>query len=179
MSRIGRKPILVPEKVKIELQNGTISVNGPKGNLSLKLPPSINVEVKEKEIIIKREGEDKKTKSLHGTFRALINNMVIGVTQGFKKELEIVGIGYKAQLKGTNLVLQLGFSHPVEVPIPSDLKVTLGGTNKITIEGIDKQKVGQFAAQIRAIYPPEPYKGKGIRYVQEIVRKKLGKAMAK
>ncbi|MCD6229105.1 MAG: 50S ribosomal protein L6 [Candidatus Omnitrophica bacterium] len=179
MSRIGRKPILVPEKVKIELQNGTISVNGPKGNLSLKLPPSINVEVKEKEIIIKREGEDKKTKSLHGTFRALINNMVIGVTQGFKKELEIVGIGYKAQLKGTNLVLQLGFSHPVEVPIPSDLKVTLGGANKITIEGIDKQKVGQFAAQIRAIYPPEPYKGKGIRYVQEIVRKKLGKAMAK
>ncbi|RKY39350.1 MAG: 50S ribosomal protein L6, partial [Candidatus Omnitrophota bacterium] len=136
-------------------------------------------EVKEKEIIIKREGEDKKTKSLHGTFRALINNMVIGVTQGFKKELEIVGIGYKAQLKGTNLVLQLGFSHPVEVPIPSDLKVTLGGANKITIEGIDKQKVGQFAAQIRAIYPPEPYKGKGIRYVQEIVRKKLGKAMAK
>ena len=179
MSRIGRKPILVPEKVKIELQNGTISVNGPKGNLSLKLPPSINVEVKEKEIIIKREGEDKKTKSLHGTFRALINNMVIGVTQGFKKELEIVGIGYKAQLKGTNLVLQLGFSHPVEVPIPSDLKVTLGGANKITIEGIDKQKVGQFAAQIRAIYPPEPYKGKGIRYVQEKVRKKLGKAMAK
>ncbi len=179
MSRIGRKPILIPEKVNVELKDRSVSVSGPKGNLSLKLPSPISVEIREKEIIVKRAGEDKKTKSLHGTFRALINNMVIGVTEGFKKELEIVGMGYKVQLKGTNLILQLGFSHSVEIPIPEDLKVTLGGANKITIEGIDKQRVGQFAAQLRAIYPPEPYKGKGIRYAQEVVRKKLGKAMAK
>jgi len=116
---------------------------------------------------------------MHGTTRALINNMIIGVKEGFKKGLEIVGTGYKAQLKGSTLVLQLGFSHPVEVNIPQDLKVTVEGQNKIFVEGVDKQRVGQFAANIRAIFPPEPYKGKGIRYIGEEVRRKLGKAMAK
>lgn len=179
MSRIGRKPIVVPQNVKVEIKDGSIQVKGPKGELSFSIPYLITVELKNGVIAVQRKSEDKKIKSLHGTTRALINNMIIGVTQGFKKELEVVGMGYKVQMKGNNLVLQLGFSHPVEVPSPPDLKVSTSGQNKIVIEGIDKQKVGQFAAQIRSIFPPEPYKGKGIRYAGEEVRKKLGKAMTK
>lgn len=179
MSRIGRKPIVVPEKVKVEIKDGSIHIKGPKGELSFSIPYLITAELAEGTIVIQRKSEDKKVKSLHGTTRALINNMMIGITEGFRKELEIVGMGYKVQMKGENLVLQIGFSHPVEIVPPAGLKVSTSGPNRIVIEGIDKQKVGQFAAQIRALYPPEPYKGKGIRYVGEEVRKKLGKAMTK
>lgn len=179
MSRIGRKPIPILEKVKVEVKDGIVYVEGPKGRLSLKLDPLINVKVEDNKVMVERKNDSKRAKSMHGTTRALINNMVIGVKEGFKKGLEIVGTGYKAQLKGNTLVLQLGFSHPVEVNIPQDLKVTVEGQNKISVEGIDKQRVGQFAANIRAIFPPEPYKGKGIRYIGEEVRRKLGKAMAK
>ncbi len=179
MSRIGRKPIPVLEKVKVEVKDGVVYIEGPKGRLSLRLDPLINVKVEDNKIVVGRRNDSKRAKSMHGTTRALINNMVIGVKEGFKRGLEIVGIGYKAQLKGNALVLQLGFSHPVEVNIPEDLKVTVEGQNKIFIEGIDKQKVGQFAASIRDIFSPEPYKGKGIRYIGEEVRRKLGKAMAK
>ncbi len=179
MSRIGRKPIPILEKVKVEVKDGVVYVEGPKGKLSLKLDPLINVKVEDNKIVVERKNDSKRAKSMHGTTRALINNMVTGVKEGFKKGLEIVGTGYKAQLKGNTLVLQLGFSHPVEVNIPEDLKVTVEGQNKIFVEGVDKQRVGQFAASIRAIFPPEPYKGKGIRYIGEEVRKKLGKAMAK
>jgi len=179
MSRIGRKPIPVLEKVKVEVKDGVVYIEGPKGRLSLRLDPLINVKVEDNKIVVERRNDSKRAKSMHGTTRALINNMVIGVKEGFKRGLEIVGIGYKAQLKGNALVLQLGFSHPVEVNIPEDLKVTVEGQNKIFIEGIDKQKVGQFAASIRDIFSPEPYKGKGIRYIGEEVRRKLGKAMAK
>lgn len=179
MSRIGRKPIPILEKVKVEVKDGIVYVEGPKGRLSLKLDPLINVKVEDNKVMVERKNDSKRAKSMHGTTRALINNMVIGVKEGFKKGLEIVGTGYKAQLKGNTLVLQLGFSHPVEVNIPQDLKVTVEGQNKIFVEGIDKQRVGQFAANIRAIFPPEPYKGKGIRYIGEEVRRKLGKAMAK
>jgi len=179
MSRIGRKPIPILEKVKVEVKDGVVYVEGPKGRLSLKLDSLINVKVEDNKIVVERKNDSKRAKSMHGTTRALINNMVTGVKEGFKKGLEIVGTGYKAQLKGNTLVLQLGFSHPVEVNIPEDLKVTVEGQNKIFVEGVDKQRVGQFAASIRAIFPPEPYKGKGIRYIGEEVRKKLGKAMAK
>ena len=179
MSRIGRKPIPILEKVKVEVKDKIVYVEGPKGKLSLKLDPLINVKVEDGKVVVERENDSKRAKSMHGTTRALINNMIIGVKEGFKKGLEVVGTGYKAQLKGNVLVLQLGFSHPVEVNIPQDLKVTVEGQSKIFVEGIDKQRVGQFAASIRAIFPPEPYKGKGIRYIGEEVRRKLGKAMAK
>ncbi|RKY41190.1 MAG: 50S ribosomal protein L6 [Candidatus Omnitrophota bacterium] len=179
MSRVGRKPISILENVKVEVKDRIIYVEGPKGKLSLNLDPLVDVRIENKNIIVERKNDSKKAKSMHGTTRALINNMVWGVKEGFKKSLEIIGTGYKAQLKGNNLVLQLGFSRPVEIAIPQDLKVNLGGQTRIIIEGVNKQRVGQFAAQIRAIFPPEPYKGKGIRYTGEEVRKKLGKAMAK
>jgi large subunit ribosomal protein L6 len=179
MSRVGKNPIPIPEKVKVEFKGSEISVQGPKGTLSLSLHPLIKVTVEEANIIVARQSEDKRAKALHGTMRALINNMVVGVTEGFKKELEIVGMGYKTQMKGKDLVLQMGFSHPVEITPPEGLKVSTSGPTKIIIEGIDKHQVGQFAAQLRDIYPPEPYKGKGIRYAGEEVRKKLGKAMTK
>jgi len=179
MSRVGKKPISNLDNVKVEVKDKIVYVEGPKGKLSLSLPSLIDVRIEDKKIIVERKNDSKRAKSMHGTIRALINNMVWGVKEGFKKSLEIVGTGYKAQLKGNNLVLQLGFSHPVEIVIPQDLKVSLEGQTRIIIEGVDKQRVGQFAAQIRAIFPPEPYKGKGIRYTGEEVRKKLGKAMAK
>ncbi len=179
MSRIGKKPIDIPQGVKVEIKERTIYVEGPKGKLNFKFHDLVDVEVTDNKIVVRRKNETREAKSLHGTTRALINNMVVGVKDGFRKELEIVGMGYRAQLKGNTLVLQLGFSHPVEISIPEDIKASVQGSNRITIEGIDKQRVGQFAAQIRSIFPPEPYKGKGIRYVGEEIRKKLGKAMAK
>jgi large subunit ribosomal protein L6 len=178
MSRIGRDPINLPDKVKAELKHNELFFEGPKGKTTFKVPPRINVKIEDKKIIVARESEEKKVRSLHGTIRALINNTVVGITDGFKKDLEIIGMGYKAQMKGNTLALQLGFSHPVEILVPDDLKVSVAGP-KVTIEGTDKQRVGQFSAQIRSLRPPEPYKGKGIRYSGEEVRKKLGKAMTK
>lgn len=179
MSRIGRKPVILPSGVKVESKDNVLTVTGDKGNLSLSIPFMIEIEVKEKEIVVSRKSEEKKVRSLHGTIRALVNNMVVGVSQGFKKELDIVGMGYKVQMKGNTLQMQIGFSHPVNMDAPEGLKVSTPAVNKIIVEGIDRHKVGQFAAHVRAVYPPEPYKGKGIRYTDEVVRKKLGKAMAK
>ncbi|MBN3041074.1 MAG: 50S ribosomal protein L6 [Candidatus Omnitrophica bacterium] len=179
MSRVGKQPIKIPKDVKVSIEKGVCLVQGPKNKLQLSMPAGIKAEIKEDTLSVTRESDLKTHKSLHGTIRVLIANMVEGVTKGFKKELEIVGVGYKAQMKGKNLVLNIGFSHPVEMNVPEGLKVTVPAQTRIIIEGFDKQLVGEFAARIRRIYPPEPYKGKGIRYSQEEVRKKLGKALAK
>ncbi len=179
MSRIGKQPIVVSKEVKIEIKDGVFSAQGPKGKLEFLFKSPIEIDFLENTLTVKRKNDSKIAKSLHGTTRAVIANLITGVTEGFKKELEIVGVGYKAQLKGKVLDLNLGFSHPVEIPVPEDLKVSLPANTRITVEGIDKQKVGQFAARLRKIYPPEPYKGKGVRYLGEEVRKKLGKALAK
>lgn len=179
MSRIGKQPVVLPKGVKASLDVSSLLIEGAKGKLSLRIPKGISLELAKDRIEVKRDNEEKLTHSLHGTIRAIINNMVKGVIEGYKKELHIVGTGYKAMMKGTNLVLALGFSHPVEIPVPKDLKVTAPNPNRIIVEGSDKQKVGQFAAMLRKIYPPEPYKGKGVRYVGEEVKKKLGKALAK
>ena len=179
MSKIGRRPIDLPKEVKLEIKSRSLFIEGPQGKLSLDLPNGILLERQEEKILIKRQLDSKKLRSLHGLVRALVANMVKGVSKGFKKELEIVGVGYKSQVKGNILILQVGFSHNVEIPIGKDLKVTCPSANRIVIEGIDKQKVGELAACVRRVMPPEPYKGKGIRYKAEQVRKKLGKAMAK
>ena len=179
MSRIGKQPVVLPKEVQVNIKDNKLEVKGPKGTLNLDIPTGITLEHKENEIVISRANDEKLTKSLHGTIRALINNMVIGVKDGFKKELEIQGVGYKAQMKGSDLVLNMGFSHPVEIKVPKNLKVSVPKPNRIDVEGVDKQCVGELAAKIRRWYPPEPYKGKGIRYVGEEVRKKLGKALAK
>ena len=179
MSRIGKEPITLPKGVKVKLEGKTCVVEGAKSKLYLDIPVGINIEIAENSVVVKRENDTKPVRSLHGTMRVLINNMVVGVTEGFKKELEIIGVGYKAQMKGKNLVLNIGFSHPVEMVVPEGLKASTPSVTRILIEGIDKQQVGEFAAKIRRIYPPEPYKGKGIRYVGEEVRKKVGKALAK
>jgi len=165
--------------VKVKLEKSLCLVEGSKGKLELAIPTGIAVEIGEADLAVKRENDSKELRSLHGTIRVLINNMVKGVTEGFKKDLEIIGVGYKAQIKGKDLVLNVGFSHLVEMPVPEGLNVSVPAPTKITVEGIDKQKVGEFAANIRRVYPPEPYKGKGIRYAGEEVRKKLGKALAK
>ncbi|MCP4652452.1 MAG: 50S ribosomal protein L6 [Candidatus Omnitrophica bacterium] len=179
MSRIGREPVVISDGVKVQLQGDVISVEGSKGKLNITLPENISVEIKDGAVVVTRTSELKTVRSLHGTIRALINNLIVGVNVGFKKELDIVGVGYKAQVKGESLALNMGFSHPVEMKVPQGLKVSTTSATHIVIEGIDKQKVGQFAANVREIYPPEPYKGKGIRYTGEEVRKKLGKALAK
>lgn len=178
MSKIGKRPIKLPEKVKVNFINNKILVEGPKGKLELEIPEQIKVKLEEDKIFVSRTSDQDEAKALHGLMRSLINNMVLGVTQGFEKELEIVGIGYRAQVKGKKLVLQLGFSHPVEYEIPEGITVETPSATTIVVKGIDKQKVGQIAAEIRACYKPEPYKGKGIRYKGEIVRKKVGKAVA-
>jgi len=179
MSRIGRKPIPVPQGVKVEIKGSTVAVQGSKGNLSWDLPEGITCEQKEAELMVTRAADTKKLRAFHGLARAMVNNMVVGVSTGYEKELHIVGVGYKAQMKGTTLVLQMGFSHPVEIEPPEGVTFATPAQTRITINGIDKQLVGEMAARIRRVYPPEPYKGKGIRYAGEEVRKKLGKAMGK
>ncbi len=176
MSRIGRSPIQLESGVAVKLSEGVISVKGPKGELSAPIPGNIGTEIGEEEVRFTCPDKKKETQALHGLTRALVANMVKGVTAGFSKGLEIQGVGYRADVKGKKLNLALGFSHPVEVGIPEGLSVSVDGTTNIKIEGIDKQLVGQFAADIRAIRPPEPYKGKGVRYAGEHVRRKVGKA---
>ncbi len=178
MSRIGKKLIIVPKEVKIEIKDGEILVNGPKGTLKLKLPPRIKIEIKDSQLAVSVAGSTKLDKSLHGLHRALIYNMVKGVTEGYTKQLEIIGVGFRAQVQGDNLNMQLGFSHPVNFSIPKELKVETPKPTQIIISGTDKRLVGEVASEIRAIYPPEPYKGKGIRYLGEFVKKKVGKAQA-
>lgn len=175
MSRIGKQAITILENVNVNLDNGKVLVKGQKGELNLNLPEKIEVEIKDKKIIVKSLGSDKKAKSLHGLYRTLINNMIIGVDKGFAKELELVGTGYRVKLEGVGLNISVGFSHPVKVEPPEGIKFELEGEKFIKVIGIDKILVGQIAANIRAIRKPEPYKGKGIRYKGEFVRRKAGK----
>ena len=178
MSRLGKKPLSVPKDVKITVNDNKVLVEGPKGKLNYGLPNRINVEVNEDQLLVKRAGDSKLDKSLHGLARALIANMIKGVTDGYGKDLEIIGVGFKAQVQGNKLNMQLGFSHPVNYAIPEGIKIETPKPTQIFIRGIDKEKVGKVAAEIRSVYPPEPYKGKGVRYVGEYIKKKVGKAQA-
>ena len=180
MSRVGRKPIPVPPDVKVTISDGNlVTVEGPKGKLVQKFHPDMIIKQEGDFIKVERPSDSRFHRSLHGLTRALLANMVTGVKDGFEKRLRVVGVGYRAQLQGDQLVMQLGYSHPVTFKIPEGIKVSLPAATRIVVEGADKAFVGKFAAEIRKIYPPEPYKGKGIRYVGEVVRRKLGKAMAK
>ena len=176
MSRIGRMPIAVPAGVTVEIaENNKVTVKGPKGTLERVLPSEMDTKLEDGQIVVTRPNDLKKMKSLHGLTRTLVNNMVIGVTEGYNKVLEINGVGYRAQKQGNKLVLSLGYSHPVEMVDPEGVTTTLEGQNKITVSGIDKEKVGQYAAEIREKRRPEPYKGKGIKYADEVIRRKVGK----
>lgn len=178
MSRVGKMPIKIPDKVKVRLENGTVHVEGPKGKLSFRIRPEVAVEVKEKEIVVTRKGDDGNHSAMHGMTRAVINNMVKGVSEGFTKILDIVGVGYKAEAKGKELLLSLGFSHPVNFPLPEGIEAKVDRQTRITLSGADRKVVGETAAKIRDIRPPEPYKGKGVRYAGEVVKQKVGKAAA-
>jgi len=178
MSRIGNKLIQVPSDVNVEVKDWAVHVKGPKGELKQTFSPRINIEVKDGQVFVKRNSDIKTDRALHGLYRSLINNMIKGVTAGYSKEMEIIGVGFKAAVQGTNLNIQLSFSHPVNFPIPQGIKIETPKPTFIVISGIDKQLVGKVATEIRSIYPPEPYKGKGIRFAGEYVKKKVGKAQA-
>ena len=177
MSRIGRMPIDIPAKVKVEVIDRKVLVEGPKGKLDFELPRRTSALVEGTQIKVNRDGDDAEARSLHGLSRAILNNMVKGVNEGFMKKLEIQGVGFKATVQGKNVNLSLGYSHPVNYPIPDQIKVTVEENTKVTIEGPSKEVVGQVAAEIRSYYPPEPYKGKGVRYVGEKVVRKEGKTV--
>ena len=174
MSRIGRKPVNIPAGVEVKINDGEITVKGPKGTLTQKYHPNMEVKVEGNEIIVSRPNDEKLNRSLHGLTRSNIHNMVVGVTEGFQKELDVNGVGYRVQKQGKNLVMNLGYSHQVIVSDNDDITIEAPTPN--IIKGIDKQKVGQFAAEVREKRPPEPYKGKGIKYVDEVIRRKEGKA---
>jgi len=176
MSRIGKEPISVPSDVQVSIEGRSVGVTGPKGSLDLDLPGEINVRQEDGTVLVERPNDDRKNKALHGLTRSLINNMVIGVSEGFKKELEIVGVGYRAAKSGDGLELQLGFSHPVKVKAPDGITFDVPEPTQIIVSGINKEVVGQVAADIRSYRKPEPYKGKGIRYAGEHVARKAGKA---
>ncbi len=176
MSRIGRMPIAIPAGVTVEIaENNKVTVKGPKGTLERVLPEEMEIKMEDGHVVVTRPNDLKKMKSLHGLTRTLINNMIIGVTDGYEKVLEVNGVGYRAQKQGKKLVLALGYSHPVEMEDPEGLESVVDGQNKIIIKGIDKEKVGQYAAEIRDKRRPEPYKGKGIKYADETIRRKVGK----
>ena len=177
MSRIGKKPVVLPTTVKANLQGQKITVEGPKGRLDLAVHPRIKVAIRESQIEVTRPTDIRTDRALHGLTRSLIYNMVAGVTEGFKKELEIEGVGFKAQVKGKMLNLSLGFTHPVDFHIPDGIEIKCPKPTQITVTGSDKQKVGQAAAEIRGFFEPEPYKGKGIHYVGEQIRRKQGKTV--
>src|SRR6266581_1201118 len=178
MSRIGNKEVEIPDKVKVNIDSeGAVSVEGPKGKLNWKLPHNIKASVKDNHVSVVREAETRSVKALHGLSRSLVHNMVQGVSEGFSKQLEIEGVGFKAAVQGSTLNLSLGFSHPILFPIPKEIKITVAEGTKLTIQGIDKKLVGQVAADIRRFYPPEPYKGKGVRYAGEQIRHKEGKTV--
>lgn len=178
MSRIGNKIITLPASVKVSVsESGSVAVEGPKGKLAWALPAQIKVKIEGAEVAVTRAGESRQEKALHGLSRALLANMVKGVAEGFKRELEIQGVGFKAAVQGQTLNLSLGKSHPILFSIPAEIKITVADNTKITIEGIDNHIVGQCAADIRAFYPPEPYKGKGVRFVGEQIRRKEGKTV--
>ena len=176
MSRIGRMPIAIPAGVTVDIaENNKVTVKGPKGTLERVLAPEMEIKMEDGHVVVTRPNDLKRMKALHGLTRTLIHNMVVGVTDGYSKVLEINGVGYRAQKQGNKLILSLGYSHPVEMIDPEGLTTTLEGQNKITVSGIDKEKVGQYAAEIRDKRRPEPYKGKGIKYDDEVIRRKVGK----
>ena len=175
MSRIGNKPVVIPAGVTVDLKDNTVTVKGPKGELTYTFNQNISLEQREGEVVFTRPDDSKENKTIHGTTRAVFNNMVVGVTDGFQKELELIGVGYRAQLQGKNLVLNVGYSHPVEFTPEEGVEIEVPSNTKVIVKGYDKQKVGELAANIRGVRPPEPYKGKGIRYVNEFVRRKEGK----
>src|SRR5215203_4407375 len=178
MSRIGKKAVDIPEKVKVNIgQDGAVAVEGPKGKLNWQLPRGIKASVADNKVSLVREAETRSVKALHGLSRSLVNNMVEGVSNGFTKDLIIEGVGFKAAVQGQVLNLSLGFSHPILFPIPKEIKISVAENTKISISGIDKKMVGQVAADIRRYYPPEPYKGKGVRYAGEVIRRKEGKTV--
>ncbi len=176
MSRIGKKPVAIPAGVEVTLKGREITVKGPRGTLTQSFRPEMTLSVENGEVVVKRADDGKLCRSLHGLTRSLIHNMILGVTEGFKKELEVSGVGYRAAKQGKDLVMNLGFSHQVVVPEPEGITIEVPSANLIVVHGADKQKVGQFAAEIREKRPPEPYKGKGIHYVGEHIRRKEGKA---
>lgn len=177
MSRIGKQPITIPDKVKVDVKGQKVHVEGPKGKLNFDMPRRTTAKVDGQSIVVSRQGEDSEAKALHGLSRSIVNNMVVGVSAGFVKKLEIQGVGFKAIVQGKMVNLSLGYSHPLNYPIPDQIKVTVEENTKVTIEGPDKQVVGQVASEIRAFYPPEPYKGKGVRYSDEKVIRKEGKTV--
>jgi large subunit ribosomal protein L6 len=177
MSRIGKQPIAIPPKVKVEVKGQRVLVEGPKGKLDLVLPRRTSLKVEDGKVVVSRQGDDAQAKALHGLSRALVNNMVRGVSEGFVKKLEIQGVGFKAAVQGKVVNLILGYSHPIHYPIPDQIKVTVEDNVRLTIEGPDRQVVGQVAAELRGFYPPEPYKGKGVRYAGEHVQRKEGKTV--
>ena len=179
MSRIGKAPITVPAGVNVSVDGSKVTVKGPKGELSMNVAPNMKVELNEGVLTVSRPNDEKANRSLHGLTRTLINNMVVGVNEGFTKTLEVNGVGYRATKEGKNLVLNVGYSHPVIMPEIEGIEVEVPNPNQIIIKGIDKQKVGQFAAEVRGKRPPEPYKGKGIKYDYEVIRRKEGKTGAK
>jgi len=177
MSRIGKLPITVPDKVKVNIKGRQVLVEGPKGKLDLMIPRRTNVKLEGSSIHVSRDGDDSEAKAMHGLGRALLNNMVHGVSQGYVKKLEIHGVGFKAAVQGNVVNLSLGYSHPLNYAIPPQIKVTVEDNTKLTIEGPDKHVVGKVASEIRNFYPPEPYKGKGVRYSDEKVQRKEGKTV--
>jgi large subunit ribosomal protein L6 len=177
MSRIGKQPIVIPAKVKVDVKGQKVSVEGPKGKLNFELPRRTAAKIEGSQVLVSRQGDDAQAKALHGLSRSILNNMVKGVHEGFVKKLEIQGVGFKAAIQGQAVTMALGYSHPISYPIPDQIKVTVEENTKLTIEGPDKQLVGRVAAELRSFYPPEPYKGKGVRYVGERVVRKEGKTV--
>ncbi len=178
MSRVGKQPITIPDKVEITLNEESVAVKGPKGNLSMPIPPNVTVERQEGTVVVQPESEARQHRAMQGLARALIANMVTGVTDGFQKQMEIIGVGYRAAVEDKTLVLELGYSHPIRYPIAEGIEISVEKNTLVTVKGIDKQKVGDVSADIRGFRPPEPYKGKGVRYVDEYVRRKEGKKNA-
>ncbi len=176
MSRIGRRPIALPAKVEIQIDGQHIAVKGPKGQLSRSLPPLITVRQDAQMLTVSRINDSRPARQLHGLCRTLVANMVDGVSKGFERRLELVGVGYRASIQGSKLILNVGYSHPVEIPFPPGIQMAVEGNNIVVVSGMDKELVGNTAARIRAVRPPEPYKGKGIRYLGEQVRRKAGKS---
>ena len=177
MSRIGKQPVAIPPKVKVDVKGSKIFVEGPKGKLDFELPRRTTARIADGKVVVSRDGEDAQARALHGLSRSILNNMVKGVSEGFVKKLEIQGVGFKAAVQGKNVNLALGYSHPINYPIPDQIKVTVEENTKLTIEGPSKEVVGKVAAEIRSFYPPEPYKGKGVRYSDEHVKRKEGKTV--
>ncbi len=179
MSRIGKLPIPVPAGVQVTLDGTMLTVKGPKGELNRNFHEKMSVELKDETLVVSRDSDSKESRSLHGLTRALLNNMVVGVTAGYTKKLQIVGVGYKAEMKGKNLLLTVGYSHPIMIAVPDEIKLSTPSPTEIVVEGIDKELVGKIAAKIRSYRKPEPYKGKGIKYEGEYIRRKAGKTAGK